>query len=372
MLLLIRIQQWRQKFLKIEPRFAQLLENLHEQLKGNSLSFELVSHSQHIYFYVHIPERLLELIKGQIYALYPNAIIEEQKKDYTSEVESSGFIASQMKNKRSDLYPWKRFDEFEGDALAGLFSVLSKAGEGEQLWVQVVMSPRLDDYWFNVVRNWKHTLNFWGRRLRLRDRLKSKSQKDFFEQEKTAISTKAEERQYNVSVRVAVQTHNKQMADRQLTALEQAYTQFNSIDFNGFTSGRRFHGQNGLSLWKQRSLRGSSLMGINEIAGMYYFPDPQIVPHMVHVLARRSEPPINLPKSHQRDVVPFGMTNYHNQQLPFGILREDRARHMYVVGKSGNGKSKFLELLISKDIQDGQGLCVMDPHGDLVDAVLKH
>lgn len=374
MLLLVRIQQWRQKFLKTEPRFAQLLANLHEQIKGYSISLELVSSSQYIYFYFHIPEKLRELIVGQVYALYPDAVVEEKKEDYVTDLKMDDgiFIVSQMKSKRSNLYPWKRYDEFEGDSLAGLFTVLSKAGEGEQLWVQIVISPRLDDYWFNAERSLKQTLNSSARWFRWRDKLKSKAQKDFFEQEKTAISTKAEERQYKVNIKLAVYSKDKQSADRQLIALQQAFTQFNSIDFNGFSSGHRMRGNTALAIWKERSLRGSLLMGINELAGMYYFPDPQIVPHIVHVLARRSEPPLDLPKAAQKDVVSFGMTNYHNQQIPFGILREDRARHMYVVGKSGNGKSKFLELLISKDIKDGQGVCVMDPHGDLVDAVLNH
>lgn len=373
MILLVRVQQWRQKLLKTEPRFAQLLSNLHEQINGYTISLELVSSAQYIHFYIQIPDKLRELIIGQIYALYPDAVVEEQAQDYADElkVDSGVFMVSQMKNKRSNLYPWKRYDEFEGDSLAGLFTILSKTNENEQLWIQLVISPQMDNYRFNTTRTFRHRLNSIGRLFRWRDKLKSKTQKDFFEQEKIAISTKAEERQYKVSVRLAVHAPTKQVSERQLIALQQAFTQFNSIDFNGFVPGRRMSDAAALTVWKQR-LGGSMLMGVNELAGMYYFPDPHIVPNIVHVLARRSEPPLDLPKSNHSNVVSFGVTNYHNQQIPFGILREDRARHMYVVGKSGNGKSKFLELLISKDITDGQGVCVMDPHGDLIDGVLKH
>ena len=374
MLLLVHIQQWRKASLKIEPRFAQLLTNLHEQIQGYTLSLELVSISQYIYFYIHLPDKLHELVIGQIYALYPDAIIEKKSEDYTRglEINDETFLVSELKNKRSNLYPWKRYDEFEGDSLAGLFSILSKTNEGEQLWVQIVISPRADNYLFNVNRTAQYMFNSFCRIFRWRDRLKSKAQKNFVEQEKTAISTKAEEQQYKINLRVAVKAQTKKTAEHQLIALENAFTAFNSIDFNGFTPGRHIHGNKALNLWEKRCLKETMLMGINELAGMYYFPDPQNVPHIVHVLARRSEPPPNLPKAHQPEVVPFGITNYHNQQIPFGILREDRARHMYVIGKSGNGKSKFLELMISKDIQDGQGVCVMDPHGDLVDAILKH
>ena len=70
----------------------------------------------------------------------------------------------------------------------------------------------------------------------------------------------------------------------------------------------------------------------------------------------------------------IGRTNYvaalEEKKFVFGMKRGDRRRHLYVVGKSGVGKSKLLELLIRQDIAHGEGLCVMDPHGDLVEATL--
>ncbi|MBL7053548.1 MAG: ATP-binding protein [Candidatus Portnoybacteria bacterium] len=70
----------------------------------------------------------------------------------------------------------------------------------------------------------------------------------------------------------------------------------------------------------------------------------------------------------------FGRTNYEaaleEKKFIFGIKREDRRRHIYTVGKSGVGKSKFLELLIRQDIAHGHGVCLIDPHGDLIDNIL--
>ncbi|OGY81433.1 MAG: hypothetical protein A3F54_01970 [Candidatus Kerfeldbacteria bacterium RIFCSPHIGHO2_12_FULL_48_17] len=70
------------------------------------------------------------------------------------------------------------------------------------------------------------------------------------------------------------------------------------------------------------------------------------------------------------DISVFGETNFRGQKVEFGIKREDRRRHLYVVGKSGSGKSKLLEKLIIDDIKAGKGVGVIDPHGDLVQAVL--
>ncbi len=72
------------------------------------------------------------------------------------------------------------------------------------------------------------------------------------------------------------------------------------------------------------------------------------------------------------DVVLFGQTEFRNAIQQFGIKLDDRRRHMYVVGKSGMGKSELLKMLAIQDIQDGRGLCFMDPHGDPVYDLLDY
>ncbi len=72
------------------------------------------------------------------------------------------------------------------------------------------------------------------------------------------------------------------------------------------------------------------------------------------------------------DVTLFARTNYRNQLRAFGIKTDDRRRHMYVIGKTGMGKSTLLENMIIQDIRAGHGLAVIDPHGDLVEKVVKY
>lgn len=66
----------------------------------------------------------------------------------------------------------------------------------------------------------------------------------------------------------------------------------------------------------------------------------------------------------------FAETNFRNKQVRFGIKREDRRAHMYLIGKTGTGKSTLLETLIRQDMASGQGLALLDPHGDLVEKIL--
>ncbi len=88
-------------------------------------------------------------------------------------------------------------------------------------------------------------------------------------------------------------------------------------------------------------------------------------------------PPPELPiygKIETKECSFFGRTNYEaaleEKKFIFGIKREDRPKHIYTVGKSGVGKSKFLELLIRQDIAYGHGVCLIDPHGDLIENIL--
>src|SRR5712692_7546903 len=68
----------------------------------------------------------------------------------------------------------------------------------------------------------------------------------------------------------------------------------------------------------------------------------------------------------------FARTNFRNDRRLFGIRRADRRAHMYVIGKTGTGKSTLLEKLIRQDIEAGEGVALLDPHGDLVERVLHN
>ncbi|MEK7632222.1 MAG: type IV secretion system DNA-binding domain-containing protein [Patescibacteria group bacterium] len=75
---------------------------------------------------------------------------------------------------------------------------------------------------------------------------------------------------------------------------------------------------------------------------------------------------------HEKDIVYFGQTNFRNQMRRFGIKTDDRRRHMYIVGKTGMGKTVLLENMILADIYAGHGCAYIDPHGDTVQKILDY
>src|SRR3989339_1639005 len=82
-------------------------------------------------------------------------------------------------------------------------------------------------------------------------------------------------------------------------------------------------------------------------------------------MADLPEIPIN------KEITYLGITTYRDKNQLFGIKRKDRRQHTYVVGKTGTGKSALLSNMIIQDIANGDGVCVVDPHGELVEGILS-
>lgn len=101
-------------------------------------------------------------------------------------------------------------------------------------------------------------------------------------------------------------------------------------------------------------------------------------PNRVQII-KYGPPPPELPvfgKVKPEEASFIGRTNYvaalEEKKFIFGIKRVDRRRHLYIIGKSGVGKTKLLELMLRQDITYGHGLCLIDPHGDVIDAMLDY
>jgi energy-coupling factor transporter ATP-binding protein EcfA2 len=75
---------------------------------------------------------------------------------------------------------------------------------------------------------------------------------------------------------------------------------------------------------------------------------------------------------HPEKITYIGKVDFRNKQIPFGIKEKDRTKHTYIIGKSGMGKSTLLENLAIQDINNGEGLCVVDPHGSMAEKLLDH
>lgn len=357
---------------KKEHVFLQFLENLHNSIHHNHLSLELFGYNQYTYFFITCDPAITKLVEGLIYSTFPNCEIKPVK-DYTTfyDPQKQFLVGTRAGFELSDIYPIKTYDEFEGDSLSGLFSVISKIGREDQAWVQILMNPRHENWQYHFGRRWKMKLNNIKRRFRLKNYMRLKDKQAFYHEENEAFIHKSEHHPFEIEVRFGAVASSAEQAKGNLLALVKSFFQFNKTDYNGFKLERLKTGEAFLRDYQHRHIKAPMMVSAHELATLYHFPNSDHVPHVVHILAKKHEPPKNLPTDRKADISFFGATNYHNSIQEFGIKREDRRRHLYAVGKSGTGKSKMLELLIKSDIEAGKGVGVLDPHGDLVDNILR-
>ncbi|MDE2311579.1 MAG: type IV secretion system DNA-binding domain-containing protein, partial [Patescibacteria group bacterium] len=78
-----------------------------------------------------------------------------------------------------------------------------------------------------------------------------------------------------------------------------------------------------------------------------------------------------MPEANNNLITVFAKTNFRNKEVPFGIKTDDRRRHMYIIGKTGMGKTTLMENMVIQDIHNGHGVAFLDPHGDSVQRILN-
>lgn len=358
---------------KKEHFFLQFLENLHNSAHHAHFSLEMFGYNQYTYFFVGCEPSMTKLVEGLIYAIYPNAEIKPLK-DYTNfyDPQKQKLVGTRLGFELSDIYPIKTYEQFELDSLSGLYSVISKLGRNDQAWIQILVSPRHENWQYHFGRRLKMKLNNLARRFRLKNYVRLKEKQAFFHEENEAFIHKSEHHPFEIEVRFGAVADNESAAEKNLLALAKAFYQFNKTDYNHFRVERIKRGNSFLKEFQRRHIVNPLMVSAHELATLYHYPNSDHVPHVVHILAKKHEPPKNLPTQEGPDISMFGITNYHNTFQEFGVKREDRRRHLYAVGKSGTGKSKLLELLIKSDIDAGKGVGVLDPHGDLVDNILRY
>jgi len=113
-----------------------------------------------------------------------------------------------------------------------------------------------------------------------------------------------------------------------------------------------------------------------QVVNFFHLPTmTNFVKWLSYISYKKLPYPTNLPTTDtggNEEMTLLGTTDYRAESIEFGIKKEDKLRHVYVVGKTGTGKSTLISNMIKHDMQSNHGLALLDPHGDLVDTVIEH
>ncbi len=182
---------------------------------------------------------------------------------------------------------------------------------------------------------------------------------------------------YEVNIRILYlsEAKNKHQAFSKLQEICGSFKQFHIPHLNGFKIKKLVNHHTAYKRYKMRAMHKPFVLNIEELATIYHLPNMTVTtPNIDWVLSKSFEPPRDLPtekNSPANELTLLGKTTFRSDGRAFGIKNADRRKHVYIIGKTGMGKSTLLENMIFSDIYAGRGVGVIDPHGDLADTLLK-
>lgn len=378
--------------LAAEQLFAALHGiGLNKGKSADHFSLEIAAGSYGIYFICVIGKQYKTFVENQIYAQYPEAQITEIQ-DYSGGLDpaKSQIAIAELGLAKDPYLPIRTFTSFDVDPLAGITGALANLPLGTEVFLQILSRP-LADSWQKIgkdeITKMKGKVDAEGKKIPL-DASESDAVK--------LIETKNSKVGFQFKIRILAKSGDANSSQRMINEVIAAFGQYRTAVFNSI--GKPPAGPKGWAKFKAdlaKSIHDSLIgkrMGDNlsvlekfssrfldeftkdvvnteELASLYHLPNKSVeTPNISWARSKKLEYPLDVPTSNSRIL---GLTDYRGIHIPFGIKPVDRLRHMYVIGKTGMGKSTFMEGLITADIYDGNGVGVIDPHGETIENILK-
>lgn len=195
------------------------------------------------------------------------------------------------------------------------------------------------------------------------------------------VGEKIGEELFETTIRIFIRQNINTTLQERLKGLLSTFSLFSNAPYQSLVAKRSFPFISRVGffqnftyfLMKYRLLSFSQnpILSVSELSAIFhlpYFPTTK-TEDIVKIHSVDLPAPLSLKNRKEPDVV-FAENNYRGTTTKIGLTDKDRAKHMYLIGRTGSGKSTILFHMAKQDILAGRGLCVIDPHGDLVEDLL--
>ncbi len=357
-----------------------------------TLEVAISNFSSEIVFYAAVPTERADLFEKQVLSVYPDAKVIEHKEDYNPFNDKGSTLVSVAEPSGSPVFAMKTFDALPQDALNVLLGAFGKMKhEGEGASVQFVIQPKgkgYNEHYKSVREEIKKgtpvkkalehvALRFASEFAAVAKELifgfKKKDDGGIDQEAIENITQKISSPIVDTNIRIVVSAETEERAQGILTDLESAFNQFTKPQSNGI-KWKRLKGGDLMKTVYQYSFRmfddnQSFPLNLKELTTMFHFPvTTTSAAELKEAKAGGAPAPINA----KTEGIILGKNIYHGKETMVHMGREDRVRHMYVIGQTGTGKSHILKNMIVQDIKNGDGVCFIDPHGSDVQDILAH
>lgn len=366
-----------------------------------ALEVALGSQSDSVVVYSAIPNKFISLFEKQVLAFYHDAKITEVLDDYNIFNENGGSVGAYASFSERSVMPIKTYDNIEHDPMNTILNVFSKLStEGEGAAIQLIVAPAgnkfidqfhliLDDvksgtsvkhasdnfYKFNraFLKAAKELVTGKKENEEKKDDKYMRGRKAVDEGAAEKIGNKIKSSILQANIRVIASGETKERAEAILNEIESSFNQFeeaasNSLVFEkavGSDLKQLFHDFSFRTFSKDKVLP----MNLKELASVFHFPvGISSQPQLKEAKAGNAPAPIEMGK----EGILLGINSYRGRDTEVRMTREDRMRHLYVIGQTGTGKTTILKNMIAQDIKNGDGCCFIDPHGSDVQEILSY
>lgn len=355
---------------------------------------------------LEVPDELAGIARNQLATMYPDATVEDAAAAAVNDPSGRVTWSAELRVHR-DLYPIRRYSEFLDadrsqfvDPVSNLLDAIP-AGRNKQLRATVRIEirpcrPRCRRYYQTVLLKlgcdrFQNSL----RLIALYDRL-SLSRNRFCRFTGMMLSLGAKGQLTPESLTSTGRTHEREShrhaaADKlnQMLFETQIHIDVTAPEAAEAAAHRRLREIAGVfavfsvparaTIQIDRIRRGNarrhghSLLSAEELATLWHPPTNSGRPSRVATTGfQQLEPPADLPTpGNDKGIATLGRVLFRDRREVFGIREEDRLRHLFVVGKTGMGKSTLLWNLLAADFRAGRGVCLIDPHGDLAESLVR-
>ncbi len=356
-----------------------------------TLEIALAEGTDSFIFYVAVPNHKAELFEKQLLGVHLNAKVTETPDDYNIFSDKGIISASYATLTHHEVYPIKLYDSIDHDPLniiLNVFTKLKKEGEGAS--IQFTICPEDED----IIKKFHVILSDVkdGMSVRTASSLTRQVAKEFTSLASDLFfgsSKKKEEKKVNdkaveyigeklkstimaTNIRVIASAESEIRSKQILSDIESSFNQFTEADRNGLV----FHHPKGSDLsnlihdysYRTFSNDYSIPLNLKELATLFHFPYGIISPQLK--LAKSGIAPAPMEMGDQGIIL--GINSYRGKDTEIRMTREDRMRHLYVIGQTGTGKTTILKNMIAQDIKNGDGCCFIDPHGSDIQDILSY
>jgi hypothetical protein len=371
--------------------FEQLLASLTAIKKPIVFEVAVPHVGEEIHFYIGVPKLSAEVAMKQIQGLWNGASVELVQDDFNIFNATGATAAAYVMQKENHALPIRTYAELGVDSfesIVGAFTKINEIGEGASL--QMVLRPAPSGYKKEVYHHIERLKkgealkkifgnNFAGIGLsdvtaafnpKTKEELaEEKSNRVVDDEAVKTLQAKVAKPLFEVNVRLVASAGSPFQANDILDGLTAGFSQFASPMRNDFKIVKPRNTKKIINDFIYRVFDDGEKMILSseEIASIYHLPISSTeTPRIKYLKSKESAPPDNLPS---RGLL-IGESLFRGQSKPVYITDDDRRRHIYVIGQTGTGKSTLLGNMIIEDIQNGKGVAIIDPHGDLVENAL--